>query len=437
MNPARLHRLPRVVLLALVWVCGPLAVRMAALDFAALVASVEPERAARYEAFRDFQIKGFCGTARIELAAASGANTIRTYTPPTRKQLDAYQRLGLKVIVGIWMPHHGENKNQDGKWNYDYTVQGDKQLAAFADVLDRIGDHPAILLWCLGNEVHLDRPYLETVERMSRLLHTRFPRALSSLTMINAPKDKVALIKEAAPDLDVIGFNSYGQGAVNTASRNLEEIWGRAYYVSEFGPQGPWSGRKTAWGVNCEQSYDQKLADLRKSFERIDTAPRCLGSTMFLWGYWEKTKEFPTYFSAFLSPAIGGRKVSDDKLHVTPIADEFIRYWSGRYPAERAPILTRIAIAGTEPARDAIVPAGRKFPVTVTVDDPSATPRSLRYRWWILNDAGKPQFGPVDTEAPALELPAPAKPGQAYFVKVYVLADERLASGFSVPFRVE
>ena len=158
---------------------------------------------------------------------------------------------------------------------------------------------------------------------------------------------------------------------------------------------------------------------------------------MFLWGFWEKTKEFPTYFSAFLSPAIGGRKVPDEKLYVTPIADEFIRYWSGRYPEERAPILTRIALAGGEQARDAIVPAGRKFPVTVTVDDPSGASRPLRYRWWILNDAGKPQFGPVDTDAPTFELPAPDKPGQAYFVKVYVVAEERYASGFSVPFKVE
>lgn len=423
--------------LCLAGVCGLHAVTAAALDFAALLDSVEPGRAARYEVFRDFQIKGICGTARLDLAAVSGANTIRTYTPPTRKQLDEYQRLGFRVIVGIWMPHHGENRNQDGKWNYDYTQQGDKQVRAFDDVLDRIGDHPAILLWCLGNEVHLDRPYLETVERMSRLLHEKFPRALSSLTMVNAPKDKVALIKEVAPDLDVIGYNSYGQGAVVGASRHLEEVWGRAYYVSEFGPQGPWSGRKTAWGVNAEQPYPAKLEDLRKSFEQIDAAPRCLGSTMFLWGYWRKGKEFPTYFSAFLAPGLADGKVADDKLLLTPIADEFRRYWSGQYPAECAPILTQIDIAGREEGRDTFVPAGQPIRATAAATDPAGSGRALRYRWWILDPEGKAVRGPIDTAGPAAELPALNTPGQTFALLVYVLAENRFASGFSLPFKVE
>lgn len=418
--------------------CGALAQPALALDFAELTKSVEPERAARYEVFRNFQIKGFCGTHLIELAAAGGANTIRTYTPPTRRQLDDYQRLGLKVIVGIWMPHHGENKNQDGKWTYDYTTQGDKQVAAFADVIDRIGDHPAILLWCLGNEVHLDRPYLETVERMSRLLHQKQPRALSSLTMINAPKEKLALIKEVVPDLDVIGYNSYGQGAVSGASRNLEEVWGRAYYVSEFGPQGPWSGRKSAWGVFYEQSVDAKVADLRKSLERIDAAPRCLGSTMFLWGLFEKGKEFPTYFSAFLSLTLGDKRATDATLLRTPISDEFLRYWSGNYPQERAPILTAIDLAGrAEAARDAIVPAGQPIRATATATDPMNNGRALSYRWWIINHEGKRVQGPIDTDQPAAEFPAFAQPGETYALLVYVIAEKRYASGFSLPFKVE
>lgn len=424
-------------LLALALVAGAWVQSARALDFAELTKSVEPERAARYEVFRNFQIKGFCGTSLIELAAAHGANTVRTYTPPTRAELDAYQRLGLKVVVGIWMPNHGENKGSGGKWSYDYTQQGDKQLKDFADVLARIGDHPAILLWCLGNEVHLERPYLETVERMSRLLHQKFPRALSSLTLVNAPKDKLALIKEVAPDLDVIGYNSYGQGAVTGSSRNLEEIWGRAYYVSEFGPQGPWSGRKTAWGVFCEQSYGAKVEDLRKSFERIDSAPRCLGSTMFLWGYWQKGKEFPTYFSAFLAPGLGGKKIADDKLLRTPITDEFLRYWSGKYPAERAPVLTTLALAGREGVRDAIVAAGQPIRATATATDPAANGRALSYRWWIIDHEGSVVQGPLDTAEPTAEFPALKHAGETYALLAYVLAEGRFASGFSLPFKVE
>ncbi len=423
--------------LAAACVGGLLAGPVFALDVAQLIQAVEPARAARYESFRHFQIKGVCGDTRLDLAAKWGANTLRTYTPPTRTQLDEYQRLGLKVIVGIWLPHQGANDGRDGKWDYDYDTQGDKQLADFADVLDRIGSHPAILMWCLGNEVHLEPPYLRTVNRMSRLLHEKYPRHLTSLTMVNAPREKVALIKEFAPDLDVIGYNSYGQGAVTGASRTLEETWGRAYYVSEFGPQGPWSGRKTAWGVNYEQNYADKIEDVRKSLEHIDAAPRCLGSTMFLWGLWQKGKELPTYFSAFLSPEVGGQPVAEANLYVTPIADEFLRYWSGRYPAERAPILRSINIAGTEDSRDAVLPAGKTFQVTVSAMDPIASGRPLRYRWSMVDQNGKLVQETRETERPTAEFTAPAKPGQAYAMLVYVVAEKQFASGFSAPFKVE
>ena len=48
-----------------------------ALDYSVLTNSVEAARAARYEAFRDFRIKGVCGTARLDLATAYGADNLQ------------------------------------------------------------------------------------------------------------------------------------------------------------------------------------------------------------------------------------------------------------------------------------------------------------------------------------------------------------------------
>ncbi len=405
------------------------------LDYPALLRSADSARAARYEAFKNFQIKGICGTTRLDLAASYGANTIRTYTPPSREQLDEYQRLGFKVIVGIWMPHHGKNSGKNGGWDYDYTAQADNQLKSFAEVVESIGNHPAILMWCLGNEVHLDPPYLETVNRMSELLHKKFPKQLTSLTMINAQKEKVALIKQLVPDLDVIGYNSYGHGAVGGASKNLEEAWGRAYYVSEFGPQGPWWGRKSAWGEYYEQSYDAKLNDLRGSFQKIDAAPRCLGSTMFLWGSW--TQEKPTYFSAFLTPQGHDKNVAEKDLYLTPMTEEFCHYWSGKYPPTRGPLLTKIKIDGQTNETEAVVLTGQSFKVTATATYPDARKSPLQFRWWILDKAGKTVSGPVNADQPTAEITAPKTPGTNYVVMGYVIGGGKLASGFTVPVLVK
>jgi hypothetical protein len=406
-----------------------------ALDYAALQASAGPERAARYEVFRNFQIKGICGTARLDLATNYGANTIRTYVPPTREQLDKYQRLGLKVIAGIWMPHQGKNQDKKIAWDYDYRKSGQEALDNFGKTVDQIGDHPALLMWCLGNEVPLEPAYLETVNRMSELLHQKHPNQLTSITIINAPKEKIALIKQLAPDLDVIGFNSYGQGAVGTASNNLEQEWGRAYYVSEFGPQGPWWGRKTAWGEVYEQSYNEKLEDLSASFRKIDAAPRCLGSTMFLWGFWSQQK--PTFFSAFLSPQGMHTTASESEFYITPMAEEFSRYWSGKYPAERGPVMTKIQFDGVGDKADVVVQAGKRFTATATAVNPGTSTNLLQYRWWILKKDGTPVSGPINSRQAAVELEAPASPGEDYFVMAFVIAVNQRASGFTVPIKVE
>jgi len=406
------------------------------LDYSALMRTADSARAARYEVFRGFQIKGICGTTRLDLAAAYGANALRTYIPPSRAKLDSYQRLGLKVIVGIWMPRQGENQGQGGSiWDWDYREKGDDQVEVFDATVSRIGDHPAVLMWCLGNEVPLDPAYLETVNRMSLALHQRFPKQLTSLTMINAPADKIALVKEYAPDLDVIGYNSYGQGAVGGASKTLEAEWGRAYYVSELGPQGPWWGRTTAWGDVYEESYDAKLDDLRNSFQKIDAAPRCLGSTMFLWG--SGPLQRPTYFCAFLNPRGNVKSVDEKELYATPITEEFCHYWSGKYPQPRGPLLTKIRIDGQTNESDAVVLSGQPFKVTATATNPDDTNSQLQFRWWILDKAGKAVSGPVNADEATAEITAPKEPGTNYVVMGYVIGGGKRASGFTVPIQVK
>ncbi len=407
--------------------------RANALNLAALDSTVDTNRAARYEFFKDFKIKGICGNTRLDLATAWGANTIRTYTPPSREQLDNYHRLGLKVIFGVWMPHQGENPGKP-KWSYDYKKSGDEQVRFFAKLVDKIGDHPAILLWCLGNEVPLDPEYLRTINRMSELLHQKYPMQLTSVTIINAPKEGIEAIKKYAPDVDVIGANCYGAGAVKTACKQFETDWQRAYYISELGPQGPWWGKRTAWGQICEQNYPEKIQDLRNSFRIIDTAPRCLGSAVFYWGCWKLQK--PTYFSTFLDPANVNPKEKANELFITPMAEEFCHYWSGQYPAERGPLLSRIVIDGLKNQKDAAVSAGQTFTITANASEPSDTDSDLTYRWWILGENGKTVAGPINSSTPNVHIKAPTEPGTNYVVMGYAIANNQHASGFTVPIKV-
>jgi exo-beta-1,3-glucanase (GH17 family) len=74
----------------------------------------------------------------LALMKEAGINTIRVYEPiPDRADLDQIQASGLKVIIGF-------GYNQDGKF--------DILSGTFADYIKTFKDHPAILLWELGNE---------------------------------------------------------------------------------------------------------------------------------------------------------------------------------------------------------------------------------------------------------------------------------------------
>jgi beta-galactosidase len=100
---------------------------------------------------------------KVELHKASGFNAIRcAHNPPAPAFLDACDRLGMLVIdeaFDCW---------RDGKNPYDYHVAFDdwwqRDLNA---MLLRDRNHPAIILWSIGNEViERDRPEGSRIARM-------------------------------------------------------------------------------------------------------------------------------------------------------------------------------------------------------------------------------------------------------------------------------
>ena len=77
--------------------------------------------------------------------ADSGLNAIRTYTVPPRWLLDAAQRHGLRVMVGL-------------PWEQHVTFLDDKKRARSIEARVRAGvrscaGHPAVLCYAIGNEI--------------------------------------------------------------------------------------------------------------------------------------------------------------------------------------------------------------------------------------------------------------------------------------------
>ena len=402
-----------------------------------------PERAARFERFESFRINGVCnaGAGDLDRLGRFGVNTIRGYTIPsgeeTRGLLDELHRRGMTLVVSEWMPHHGENKGRDGsKWDFDYTARTDAMLANFIEKLEAIGDHPAILMWGFGNEVHLDREYLEFVNLMSEAIHERHPLALTSLTMINAKPENIAAINRWAPDLDVIGVQSYSPGAVRGAIRNMEEHWGKPFYFSEFNGKGPWNFPKTEWGEALDEPVTQKVADLRACYDAIDSSPLILGSTVFTWGHFGVNR--PTYFSLLLSedPNGPGRRGALKDLMMTPQAEVLVeRFATVDLLDNRAPVLSAVETA--DGAR--WLEAERAASVNVRLAATDADGDQVRLRCWVLDskpNRARVASGPFEADGEGrVRFPAPEAPGE-YLIMAYAIDGNGGASASMIPLLV-
>jgi len=377
------------------------------------------DRAARLARFRDRPIHGICGGPRLADAATRGADAVRTYGVPSIAELDRFHALGLRVIVGHWMPHEGKNIGKEGwPWEHSYEKSGATMDREFTAIVERIGGHPAILMWSLGNEVHLEPHYLRQADRLSRILHARHPDVPTSLTMVNAPPESIALVREHTPDIDVIGANVYGAGAITTAITSLHEHWGRPFYFSEFGPTGPWWGPQTSWGERFEQGATAKAADL--------------GGCMFLWGRWPRERF--SYFSMLLTDDPWSQAPTDADFRFTPLADEMARLWTGSPPARRAPRIDRLEIDG-QTQRDVIVAAGGDLHASAVVADDD---RPLRYRWWIArqDERGfRSLAGPVESDGPSATLSAPEERGATLFLLCLALDAADGACATTLPFK--
>lgn len=396
----------------------------------------------RFKRFESFQIRGVCGESDLDRLARNGVNTVRGYTigePATmREKLDRVHHLGMKMIVSEWMPHHGDNKNNQGvTWTFDYQAKGDQMVENLIRKVEGIGDHPAILMWGLGNEVHLDEPYLRVVNRMSLEIHKRFPHQITSLTMVNAKPEAIAAVKKFAPDLDVLGIQSYSLGAVRGGIKKTEDLWGKPFYMSEFNTNGPWNFGKTPWGVELDEPTTRKVSDLKNCYAAIDASPLCLGSTIFIWGTYS-TGDRPTYFSLLLEPnPESPRKAGTfDHLLVTPQADVLIEHFTGKpITGNRAPVLSKLEFDGGERSR--LAKPGERMTVRFAAEDPNGD--TVQFVTWILEAKArkaKTLAGPFrQASSKHADINAPDTPGE-YLLMVYAKDNKGGASASTLPFKV-
>ncbi|HEU4703713.1 MAG TPA: glycosyltransferase [Conexibacter sp.] len=210
------------------------------------------------------------GRERVEAdfraMAAHGVNALRTYTVPPRWLLDAAQRHGLWVTVGL-------------PWEQHVAFLGTRRRAAEIEARVRAGvaacaGHPAVLGYLVGNEIPASivrwhgRGRVERfVERLRRAVKQEDPGALVSYASF--PSTEYLDL----PQLDVVSFNVYLEDPERLAAYlgRLQNLAGeRPLVMTELGLDSRRHGR--------EQQAHALRDQLRASF-----AGGCAGAYVFSW----------------------------------------------------------------------------------------------------------------------------------------------------------
>src|SRR5262249_5088182 len=94
--------------------------------------------------------------------AASGFNAVRVYTAPPEWLLDAPQRHGLYVMVGLPWEQHTAFLDRPGL--------ADAIEARLRGMVRQLGSHPAVLAYVIGNEIPASIVRWHGARRMEKFL---------------------------------------------------------------------------------------------------------------------------------------------------------------------------------------------------------------------------------------------------------------------------
>jgi hypothetical protein len=375
-------------------------------------------------------IRGAGGNASLEQLVAAGANSVRTWgADDIGARLDAAHALGLSVTVGIWLGHerHG--------FDYRDETQVREQLERARQTVLRYKDHPAVLLWGIGNEMEGfgsgDDPAIwKAVNDIAAMVKKLDPFHPTMTVTAELGGGRIDGVHKRCSAIDIHGINSYG-GALSVAERYRAAGATKPYVLTEFGPLGVWEIPKNDWGAPSEPTSTEKAAFYRRSYEGgVTGAPGlALGSYVFTWGF--KMEATPTWYGMFLADGAPLGAV-----------DVMTELWSGSPPTNLAPTVEPLVIEG-----ESQLDPGDEVRVRAVIADPEGA--AIRVRWVLRRESAEYATGgdfrpvPPEVEGAVLEgrangarLRMPKDPGP-YRLFLYAYDAAGRAAAANVPLLVK
>ncbi|KAA8485050.1 glycosyl hydrolase family 2 [Arcticibacter tournemirensis] len=391
---------------------------------------------------RDFYIKGVASNNFYTNAALYGANTIRTYgvSDQSRLILDSAYHAGLFVNFGLYL------KRETDGFDYNNEVAVKAQFEEMKAAVNRFKDHPALLVWSIGNEAeasYTNTKLWDAMNDIAEMIHEIDPNHPTTTALASSNVEHIKNIMEKAPEIDILSVNSYAPNLPGVLSNIRSAGWTKPYLITEFGPRGTWQmspepTRVLPWGGLVEQTSSEKEAIYLDCYQNYIAANKdngCLGSFVFLWGY-QTHGEVLNWYGLF-----------DKRGFTYPAVDAMQYVWTGQYPVNRAPVIaTRndVLMNGLKAEAAITVSKTSSNTAVVTASDPDGDP--LTYEWMIMKEGSAASDGSLpagisglidDNTKNSITFKAPSETG-AFRLYVFVrdAGHEKVASAV-IPFLVQ
>ncbi len=325
---------------------------------------------------KPFYIKGAgLEFGNISALAKHNANSFRTWRTNNgqrsgKEVLDEAHENGLMVTMGI------EVARERHGFDYNNEEAVKEQLERIKKEILEFKDHPALLIWAIGNELNLratNPKVWDAVNDISKMIHEVDPNHLTTTTLAGISQKEIDFIKERCADVDILSIQLYGS-IVKLPQAIKDYGWTGPYIVTEWGATGHWEVPKTSWGVPIEENSTMKATNYLKRHQiaiESDTT-QCLGSYVFLWG--QKQERTPTWYGMFLEN--GNETESVDAMHYV---------WNKEWPKNRTPQIESFTINNKTAYDNISTNAGDELEVFAKINDFDKD--GINYVWEILPES--------------------------------------------------
>lgn len=260
----------------------------------------------------------FSGYVELDapLMAAAGINVIRTYQPfVDREAMDILYDNGIFIINTV----------------YDW---GGNDPDVVIDMVNQLKDHPAILMWCIGNEwndngIYVGLNMTESIDRINEVASLiKSVDTTHPITTVYATTPSEDTIN-SMPDIDIWGLNYYLElGFEFPAIGNVFDDWNtrstKPMFIAEYGADA-WNANIPGIDLDSQAEATRVLTQIILDNSVVVYPDKiCSGGSIFEWcDEWWKVDE---YFGGSLTiQDVGGLSNPVDGPYPDRIYNE--EYW--------------------------------------------------------------------------------------------------------------